>query len=432
MRALARLCGRQRRPRRVPAACVLDLVPTFAVWRRLRYASPHLQLLLQASHLVKVHKDKLTVTYNGKANHANDVGAVQANRPFAHDVLVGYFEMTIINQGERASMSIGLANSSFKNTRHPGWEPGSYGYHGEDGRKFNNSSRGEPYAVKYGAVDDVIGCGLNFSSREIFYTKNGKHLGTAFSEPAHSYYPTVGLHSAGEEVRLNFGTDPRSPFVFDLEGLLREQRDKMLATVAVVPVSLTDVNQLVRCYLHHEGYADALDSFEKSAALDSSLALPAREAADRSHRSAIRQLIMDGKVQAARQKCQECYPSLLEMKPLARAELLCQEFVELLAQGNKTESILFARSVLGPLLKASLAVARPRSGRDLTEGGEEGNGAAAAAANGKCGGDGSNRAGHHEGAGGLPCCFHLAPMPHARVARTQGAEKSQSALGKEP
>eukprot|EP00961_Rhodomonas_salina_P095891 1289828-Rhodomonas_salina.2 len=28
----------------------------------------------KASHLVKVHKDKLTVTYNGKANHTQDVG----------------------------------------------------------------------------------------------------------------------------------------------------------------------------------------------------------------------------------------------------------------------------------------------------------------------------------------------------------------------
>ena len=116
--------------------------------------------VMQASHLVKVHKDKLTVTYNGKANHNHDVGAVQANRPFAHHVLIGYFEMTVVSQGERACMSIGLANSSFNSIRHPGWEPGSYGYHGEDGRKFHNSSRGEPYAVKYGAVDDVVGCGM--------------------------------------------------------------------------------------------------------------------------------------------------------------------------------------------------------------------------------------------------------------------------------
>lgn len=166
---------------------------------------------IQASPFVKVHKDKLTVTYSAKGNHSNDVGAVQANRAFSHNVLIGYFEMTIINQGERACMAIGLSNTDFKNTRHPGWEPGSYGYHGEDGRKFMNHSRGEPYAVKFGAVDDVIGCGLNFATREIFFTKNGKYLGTAFTDPSHSYYPTVSLHSAGEEVRINFGLSSQSP-----------------------------------------------------------------------------------------------------------------------------------------------------------------------------------------------------------------------------
>jgi len=62
----------------------------------------------QASHLVKVHKDKLTVTYNGKANHNHDVGAVQSNRAFSHNVVIGYFEMTILNPGERACMAIGF------------------------------------------------------------------------------------------------------------------------------------------------------------------------------------------------------------------------------------------------------------------------------------------------------------------------------------
>jgi hypothetical protein len=42
-----------------------------------------LSVCIQTSHLVKVHKDKLTVTYNGKANHNHDVGAVQVTN-FTH------------------------------------------------------------------------------------------------------------------------------------------------------------------------------------------------------------------------------------------------------------------------------------------------------------------------------------------------------------
>ena len=43
---------------------------------------------------------------------------------------------------------------------------------------------------------------------EIFFTKNGEHLGVAFRGVHGQLYPTVGLHSEGEEVRVNFGEEP--------------------------------------------------------------------------------------------------------------------------------------------------------------------------------------------------------------------------------
>jgi len=61
---------------------------------------------------------------------------------------------------------------------------------------------------------DVIGCGLIFRTGEIFFTKNGYFLGTAWSGAMQSLYPSVGLHSPREKVVVNFGT---RPFKFNFE-----------------------------------------------------------------------------------------------------------------------------------------------------------------------------------------------------------------------
>jgi hypothetical protein len=36
--------------------------------------------------------------------------------------------------------------------------------------------RGEPYAEPF-TTGDIVGCGIHFGKQEIFFTKNGKHLG---------------------------------------------------------------------------------------------------------------------------------------------------------------------------------------------------------------------------------------------------------------
>lgn len=323
----------------------------------------------KASHLVKVHKDKLTVTYNGKANHTQDVGAVQSNRPFSNKVLIGYFEMTVVNAGAKGCMAIGLGNANFNNTRHPGWEPGSYGYHGDDGRKFNYSSRGEPYGGKFGA-EDVVGCGLHFGTREIFFTKNGKNLGVAFTDPGHSYFPTVGLHSEGETVTLNFG---EQPFVFPLDEMLREEREKLQATILRVPLAASDVNELVRAYLWHEGHISALRSFEAATNLPPLVqdavvegagggGAPGQPREEEGHadgrpqdqllvtRSAIRGLIMEGEIERAVAVVELHFPTLLARHPKAEAYLYCQQFIELLKANKRMEAVEHARKVLAGLM----------------------------------------------------------------------------------
>jgi hypothetical protein len=58
-----------------------------------------------------------------------------------------------------------------------GWEPNTFGYHGDDGKKFrSSSSKGHSYGPPF-TTGDTIGCGINFFNKTAFYTKNGICLG---------------------------------------------------------------------------------------------------------------------------------------------------------------------------------------------------------------------------------------------------------------
>ena len=81
----------------------------------------------------------------------------------------------------------------------------SFGF-GGTGMKSNNKQF-EPYGEAFGN-NDIIGCLLDLDNLEISFTKNGKHLGRAFSIFAdlkkETFYPSVVLKNA--EMAFNFGT----------------------------------------------------------------------------------------------------------------------------------------------------------------------------------------------------------------------------------
>jgi len=58
------------------------------------------------------------------------------------------------------------------------------------------------------------------SRKQIFFTINGRYLGTAFSKVMieEPLYPSVCLQSINEEVVANFSGSRQEQFVFDLEG----------------------------------------------------------------------------------------------------------------------------------------------------------------------------------------------------------------------
>ena len=141
-------------------------------------------------------------------NNHDDVGAIRASNPIPPQCGIYYYEIEVICRGKYGKIAIGLTAKGTNLGRQPGWDASTFGYHGDDGRCFNNQGYGEKFGPTFGA-NDIIGCGLNLQNKTCFFTKNGNFLGAAFKDmPTISLYPTIGLHSKNEQVVVNFGQKP--------------------------------------------------------------------------------------------------------------------------------------------------------------------------------------------------------------------------------
>jgi hypothetical protein len=140
--------------------------------------------------------------------------AVKSSHPFrVSDAGLCYFEVTIIHPGTRRIVSIGLTDKEFPiHKKHPGWLKGSYGFHGDDGSVFHASGHGRIYGSRWEA-GDVIGCGIHFRTKEVFWTRNGEFLGVAYrGVTCTELWPTCAIRNPQAKLKFNFGA---SPFSFD-------------------------------------------------------------------------------------------------------------------------------------------------------------------------------------------------------------------------
>lgn len=348
-------------------------------------------------HFVDVHKDKLTVTYVGKGNHT-DFGSVQSDVPAPTNRLIYYFEITILNPGLRGSITVGLSDKSFLLNRQPGWEANSYGYRGEDGKKFIGSSRGEPYGPAFGK-GDVVGCGIHYLKQYVFFTRNGVNLGNAGplgSSP--EYFPTVGMHSPGEKVMFNLQRS--QPFAFDLERFMHQEVQEERARISKQEIGRLPDNayMIIRQHLIHGGFSKTLDVFDKVTGIstnaeekpvgnvpmevsevkspslppvDGSTGKPdlgpmewtpqARQTALETvgFRSDIRQAICNGRIQEALQLLERHVPDFLQEQPpsLAIIMLLSQQVVEHLRERDVSAALSWLRTKLGPLRETVPSIA---------------------------------------------------------------------------
>ncbi|XHG01919.1 hypothetical protein AWENTII_005288 [Aspergillus wentii] len=125
-----------------------------------------------------------------------------------------YYEVTILESNvPNPAVAIGYCDKYAQLDKMPGWnnaEAPTWGYHGDDGRAYHylhDCGEGQDYAESYGP-GDTIGCGVDFVTGIIFYTRNGIRLGNAFEEVKGRLFPALGLHDGSTTVWGNFGQEP--------------------------------------------------------------------------------------------------------------------------------------------------------------------------------------------------------------------------------
>eukprot|EP00249_Psilotum_nudum_P007140 c20336_g1_i1 orf=333-1706(+) len=303
-----------------------------------------------------VSTDKLSAKYIGEGQHGNDVGAIQGNRCAPCRRLLYYFEISIKDRGQKGFISIGFSDEHFKTGRQTGWEPNSYGYHGDDGMLYHGQGKGDNFGPTFTA-GDTVGAGINYASQEIFFTKNGKLVGTCTKDVKVPLYPTIGLHSPNEKVEVNFG---QRPFIFDLEALAQEERERRQRAIENMSLPLSVSHSIVRAYLLHYGYQDTLMAFDATSGNMVPPVLVPQENGNKTvdedsyalyQRKILRQLARIGDVDGIFSKLREWYPQLLQDGVSKLHFLLhCQKFIELVKAGSLEVAVTYARAELASFL----------------------------------------------------------------------------------
>ncbi|KAH7726699.1 RAN binding protein 9 [Aphelenchoides avenae] len=295
---------------------------------------------------LSISSDFLRVRNRGKGKEQKDAAAVRSDRPIPRACGLYYFEITVvtkphgrpgIKKDERKSLfrllGVGLCEKNVGTNRLPGWDQTSYGYHGDDGHFFCSSGQGREYGPTFD-IGDTIGCGINFVTREIFFTRNGQHLGVAKRDVniTQDLYPVVGMQSPDEMVDANFG---QKPFAYDIKKDMEAVTQSAIESVNDVvlpPQKSIWMSRAVSAWMAHEGYVRALEAFNSA-----TLQVEKESGESIENRRAIIRLVQNGKVGDAIAKTEQCYPSVFKNKQLLLM-LKIQQFVEMLRDVSQVHS----------------------------------------------------------------------------------------------
>ncbi|KAK3101514.1 hypothetical protein FSP39_004141 [Pinctada imbricata] len=190
------------------------------VWRRHRYGDR----IRQVQEVIPIRDIEPGQPRHDRVSVDGDIISYQTNRHnlvgvyIAGDPLTAenyYFEVEILDIGTFGTIGVGLVPQQYPTDSQPGWRAFSVGFHADDGKLYKSNGFGKAFGPKSQA-GDRIGCGVKFpraseddealpaQMAKVFFTHNGKEVGTVLTPmPRSGLFPAVGMHSEGEEVKLN-------------------------------------------------------------------------------------------------------------------------------------------------------------------------------------------------------------------------------------
>lgn len=159
------------------------------------------------------------IEYIAAGRSDDDVGVAQVSQALQPSSRFSYFEIEVLDRGQKCTIAVGIAPADYPLQRQPGWNRDSIAYHGDDGRLFQDSGSGFAFGPSW-KKNDVIGLGVRSPSLDttvtsevqVFFTRNGEEIGhTTHPVPLGGLFPTIGLHSPGEKVKVSVNNSINVP-----------------------------------------------------------------------------------------------------------------------------------------------------------------------------------------------------------------------------
>ena len=156
-------------------------------------------------------------------------------------------------------MVIGLTDEAFLLNKVPGSSKKSYGLR-SDGKLLHAQGQGVDFSPKFQPYD-VIGCGITFVSRKIFFTRNGELLGKPFHlQESYTIFASASIATPSDSLTFCF----QKPFIYNLDEIIAEEQKLMDSEISEENVDSSEIFKTIKQYLEYQGYSSTLASLKKN------------------------------------------------------------------------------------------------------------------------------------------------------------------------